>query len=198
LIRFLDIIFSFFGLLIICPLIILISILIKLSSPGTIFFIQKRVGLKNKDIHVYKFRTMYVGSEKSGFLTVGSSDIRITPIGGFLRKFKLDELPQLFNVLKGDMSLVGPRPEVRKYVDLYNDHQKKILFLKPGITDWASIKFINENELLNNSLNPETFYVNEILPEKLELSMQYNYTVQEYFIIIFSTILKILKKLSVK
>ena len=136
---------------------------------------------------------MYVGSEKSGFLTVGSSDIRITPIGGFLRKFKLDELPQLFNVLKGDMSLVGPRPEVRKYVDLYNDHQKKILFLKPGITDWASIKFINENELLNNSLNPETFYVNEILPEKLELSMQYNYTVQEYFIIIFSTILKILK-----
>jgi len=96
------------------------------------------------------------------------------------------------------MSLVGPRPEVRKYVDLYNDHQKKILFLKPGITDWASIKFINENELLNNSLNPETFYVNEILPEKLELSMQYNYTVQEYFIIIFSTILKILKKLSVK
>lgn len=197
-IRFLDIIFSFFGLLIICPLIILISILIKLSSPGTIFFIQKRVGLKNKDIHVYKFRTMYVGSEKSGFLTVGSSDIRITPIGGFLRKFKLDELPQLFNVLKGDMSLVGPRPEVRKYVDLYNDHQKKILFLKPGITDWASIKFINENELLNNSLNPETFYVNEILPEKLELSMQYNYTVQEYFIIIFSTILKILKKLSVK
>ena len=136
---------------------------------------------------------MFIDSEKGGLLTIGESDQRITSVGKILRKFKLDELPQLFNVIKGQMSLVGPRPEVRKYVDLYNDDQKKILFLKPGITDWASIKFINENELLNNSLNPETLYVNEILPKKLELSMGYNYTLKEYFIIIFSTILKILK-----
>jgi len=193
LIRFLDIIFSFFGLLIICPLIILISILIKLSSPGTIFFIQKRVGLKNKDIHVYKFRTMYVGSEKSGFLTVGSSDIRITPIGGFLRKFKLDELPQLFNVLIGNMSFVGPRPEVRKYVDFYTENQKKILLLKPGITDWASLKFINENDLLKESQDPELYYKKSILPEKIQLGMRYNNSVSEYFKIIFLTIFKVFK-----
>ena len=192
-IRLFDIIFSLFGLWILTPIFLLISILIKTSSKGPIFFIQKRVGLNNLDINVYKFRTMYINLEKGGLLTIGENDPRITSIGNILRKFKLDELPQLFNVLKGDMSLVGPRPEVRKYVDLYNDDQKKILFLKPGITDWASIKFINENELFNNSLNPETLYVNEILPKKLELSMGYNYTLKEYFKIIFSTILKILK-----
>lgn len=177
----------------ICPLIILISILIKLSSPGTIFFIQKRVGLKSKDIHVYKFRTMYIGSEKSGFLTVGSSDIRITPIGRILRKFKLDELPQLFNVLIGNMSLVGPRPEVRKYVDFYTDNQKKILLLKPGVTDWASLKYINENDLLKESQDPELYYKKSILPEKIQLGMRYNNSVSEYFKIIFLTIFKVFK-----
>jgi lipopolysaccharide/colanic/teichoic acid biosynthesis glycosyltransferase len=136
---------------------------------------------------------MYIGSEKGGFLTVGNNDNRITPIGRILRKFKLDELPQLFNVLIGNMSLVGPRPEVRKYVDFYTDNQKKILLLKPGITDWASLKFINENDLLKESQDPELYYKKSILPEKIQLGMRYNNSVSEYFKIIFLTIFKLFK-----
>lgn len=134
---------------------------------------QKRVGKNNQDFTIYKFRTMRTGSDKKGLLTVGGHDSRITDVGYFLRKYKLDELPQLFNVLFGTMSLVGPRPEVRKYVDLYNDEQKKILLVKPGITDYASLEYFSENELLGKSQNPEETYINEIMPAKLELNKRY-------------------------
>lgn len=134
---------------------------------------QKRVGRNNKDFTIYKFRTMKTGSDKKGLLTVGGRDSRITSVGYFLRKYKLDELPQLFNVLFGDMSLVGPRPEVRKYVDLYNEEQKKILLVKPGITDYASLEYFSENELLGKSSNPEETYIKEIMPAKLELNKRY-------------------------
>lgn len=134
---------------------------------------QKRVGKNGKDFSLLKFRTMRPDSDKKGLLTVGMRDSRITRTGYFLRKYKLDELPQLFNVLTGDMSLVGPRPEVRKYVDMYNEEQKKVLSVQPGITDYASIEYVNENEVLARSSNPEQTYINEIMPHKLELNLKY-------------------------
>jgi len=134
---------------------------------------QSRVGKNNRDFQLFKFRTMFVGSEKKGLLTVGATDSRITPIGIYLRKHKLDELPQLLNVLFGSMSFVGPRPEVRKYVDLYNEEQKKVLLVKPGITDLASIEYFNENDLLAQSQNPEETYIKEVMPAKLSLNSQY-------------------------
>lgn len=136
---------------------------------------------------------MYVSSDKAGLLTVGKKDPRITPIGYFIRKYKLDELPQLFNVIKGEMSLVGPRPEVEKYTRLYTNEQKKVLSVVPGITDYASIHFSNENELLDAVSNPEEYYIKEIMPEKLKLNLVYinNYNLKNYFTIIFKTLLKI-------
>jgi len=134
---------------------------------------QSRVGRYNRDFSLIKFRTMQKGSDKKGLLTIGSEDSRITRTGRFLRKYKLDELPQLVNVLLGDMSLVGPRPEVRKYVDMYSDEQKKVLNVNPGITDYASLKYFNENELLAKSSEPEKTYINEIMPHKLKLNLEY-------------------------
>ncbi len=154
------------------PLFILIALLIKCDSQGPVLFIQQRVGKNNKDFGIFKFRTMFTGAEQKGQLTVGK-DNRITRTGRVLRKYKLDELPQLFNVIKGDMSLVGPRPEVRKYVELYNDEQKKVLNVKPGITDTASIQFADENDLLAGSDDPEKKYITEIMPAKLNLNLQY-------------------------
>ncbi|MBP9069769.1 MAG: sugar transferase [Bacteroidia bacterium] len=192
-IRLLDIIFSFFGLLILLPFFILIAVCIKLSSAGSIFFIQQRVGKDNIDFRLIKFRTMKMDSYKKGLLTVGGRDPRITGIGYFLRKFKLDELPQLINVLFGDMSLVGPRPEVRKYVDLYTVEQKRVLIVRPGITDSASLEYFNENELLSKSSDPEKTYIGEIMPAKLQLNMKFinNPGISSYFGIIFRTIGKI-------
>ncbi len=171
--RLFDIFFSFFGLLFLIPLFIVISLLIILDSKGGIFFLQIRVGKNNKDFKILKFRTMKTNSEKKGLLTVGAKDNRITKIGYFLRKYKLDELPQLINVLIGDMSIVGPRPEVRKYVNLYNEKQMKVLSVRSGITDYASIKYANENEILGKEKDPEKIYINEIMPEKLELNLKY-------------------------
>ena len=171
--RLFDIVLSIFGILFLIPILLVISILIVLDSRGDVFFIQKRVGKNNIDFSLYKFRTMSAGSEKKGLLTVGAKDNRITKIGYYLRKYKLDELPQLFNVLFGDMSLVGPRPEVRKYVDLYTDNQKEILKVRPGITDYASIEYFNENEVLAKSSNPEQTYIDEIMPHKVELNRKY-------------------------
>jgi lipopolysaccharide/colanic/teichoic acid biosynthesis glycosyltransferase len=171
--RGIDILFSLIGLICLFPFFIFISFFIFITSKGGVFFVQLRVGKNNKDFKLYKFRTMFLNSDNKGLLTVGNNDKRITKLGYYLRKNKLDELPQLINVLNGTMSLVGPRPEVRKYVNLYNSEQKSILDVKPGITDLASIMYYNENEILANSVNPEQTYINEIMPIKLEINKKY-------------------------
>lgn len=193
--RIFDIVFSTIGILLLAPFFIIISLLIKLGSKGGMFFKQVRVGLNGKDFFLIKFRTMRPDSDKKGLLTVGHRDPRVTTIGYFLRKYKLDELPQLINVLKGDMSLVGPRPEVRKYVMLYNDEQLKVLKVKPGITDYASILYSAESELLAKSNNPEKTYIEEIMPEKLKLNTKYilEAGVATDIKIIFATLVKIVR-----
>ena len=195
LIRLLDIVLSLLGLLFLLPIFLILAVWIKFDSQGSIFFRQIRVGKEGQDFRIYKFRTMIVNAEKMGTITIGERDPRITNSGYFLRKYKLDELPQLINVLKGEMSFVGPRPEVRKYVEMYNQEQLKILTVKPGITDYASIEYINEDEILGKSLDPEKTYVEEIMPQKIKYNMKYinNKTVIEYFKIIFLTIIKIIK-----
>lgn len=155
------------------PLMLIIALMILVSGRGGVFYVQSRVGRNNRNFRLIKFRTMRKGSEKVGLLTVGARDARITGTGYFLRKYKLDELPQLLNVLIGDMSLVGPRPEVRKYVDLYNEEQKKVLMIRPGITDYASLEYIDENEILADSPEPEKTYIEKIMPRKLELNLKY-------------------------
>lgn len=171
--RLFDIIFSALGIIILSPIFLLLWFTIKLESHGPALFMQTRVGKNNKDFKLIKFRSMYLNSESFGQLTVGMRDPRITNVGYTLRKYKLDELPQLLNVLKGDMSLVGPRPEVRKYVNMYTPKQMKVLEVNPGITDYASIQFINENQLLANAENPDEYYINNIMPKKLEMNLQY-------------------------
>lgn len=192
--RIFDIFFSIIGLLILSPFFIIIGILIALDSPGGVFYKQVRVGKNGKDFHLFKFRSMRTNSDKKGLLTVGGRDSRITRMGYFIRKYKVDELPQLLNVLFGDMSLVGPRPEVRRYVDLYNAKQKKVLSVKPGITDFASIEYSNENEILGNAEDPEKVYIEEIMPAKLDLNLKYiaEQGIATDFKIIFKTIAKII------
>lgn len=168
-----DLIFSLLGAVILSPLFIVLIAAIKFNSKGPSLYIQKRVGLNGRDFDLYKFRTMAVDSDKRGLLTVGGRDPRITSIGYYLRKFKLDELPQLINVLKGDMSFVGPRPEVRKYVALYNEKQEQVLSVRPGITDVASIKYKNENEILQGHEDPEEYYIRKIMPDKIEMNLEY-------------------------
>jgi lipopolysaccharide/colanic/teichoic acid biosynthesis glycosyltransferase len=172
-IRILDLLFSLLGVLFLTPLFLMISLIIPLDSRGPVFFLQTRVGKNNRDFRLIKFRTMRKDAWKEGGLTIGAHDRRITRVGRFLRNGKLDEIPQLINVLKGDMSLVGPRPELRKYVDLYTVDQRKVLSVRPGITDWASITYFRENEILGQSENPEETYIREILPAKIELNMRF-------------------------
>lgn len=190
-IRCFDVLFAFLGIVILLPFFIVIALLIKLTSAGSILFKQNRVGKKNIDFKLFKFRTMQINAESKGQLTVGGRDSRITNVGYFLRKFKLDELPQLFNVLNGTMSLVGPRPEVRKFVNFYTIEQQKVLLVLPGITDFASIEFRNENELLANATNPEQYYIEVIMPKKIDLNKQFieNRTIKNYFSILFTTVL---------
>lgn len=171
--RFIDILFSFIGCIVLTPLFLIISILIIIDSKGGIFYKQLRVGKNEVDFYLFKFRTMHINADKLGLLTVGGRDYRITKIGYYLRKYKLDELPQLLNVLLGDMSLVGPRPEVKKYVELYSKEQKQVLSVRPGITDYASILYFEENELLAKSSDPEKTYIEEIMPHKLSLNIDY-------------------------
>ncbi|GCA77221.1 UDP-N-acetylgalactosamine-undecaprenyl-phosphate N-acetylgalactosaminephosphotransferase [Microcystis aeruginosa NIES-2520] len=171
--RIFDLLFSLMGILVLAPIFLAIAVWIKVDSPGSVFFRQVRVGQFGKEFRIYKFRTMVTNAEALGKQITVGEDPRITDCGRFLRKYKLDELPQLFNVLKGDMSLVGSRPEVPKYVALYTPEQLKVLELPPGITDLASIRFRNESELLAQAENPEEFYVKEIMPQKLELNKQY-------------------------
>jgi len=190
--RTFDIFASSIGLIILSPLFLLISISIKLESKGRIFYLQKRVGLNGREFYLIKFRSMYENSDKKGLLTIGN-DNRITKVGRFIRRYKLDELPQLINVLKGDMSLVGPRPEVPQYVKLYNEEQKKVLLVRPGITDYASLKYYNESKLLANTKSLEQTYIEEIMPQKLSLNLKYINN-QNFFVdlkIILLTIKKI-------
>ena len=171
--RIFDVLMSSVGLLLLSPLFVVIALAIVLESKGGMFYKQERIGKNGKPFKLLKFRSMYVGADKKGLLTVSGRDPRITRVGYFIRKTKIDELPQLINVLKGDMSLVGPRPEVAKYVNLYTDNQKEVLSVRPGITDPASIKFRNENDLLAQAENPEKFYIEQIMPEKIKISIDY-------------------------
>ena len=194
-IRFFDFILSLVGLVVLAPIFIVLAIWIKIDSTGPVFYKQVRVGQSGIDFGLFKFRSMVVDADKKGLITVGGRDPRITRSGYFIRKYKLDELPQLINVLVGDMSLVGPRPEVRKYVDLYTDEQQKVLSVKPGITDYASIEYMDENEILGKSNDPEKTYIEEIMPEKIKYNMKYiqNKNLFEYFKIILLTVLKIVR-----
>ena len=194
-IRFFDFILSLVGLVVLAPIFIVLAIWIKIDSKGPVFYKQVRVGQNGIDFGLFKFRSMVVDADKKGLITVGGRDPRITHSGYFIRKYKLDELPQLINVLLGDMSLVGPRPEVRKYVELYTDEQQKVLSVKPGITDYASIEYMDENEVLGKSNDPEKTYIEEIMPEKIKYNMKYinNKNLFEYFKIILLTVLKIVR-----
>jgi lipopolysaccharide/colanic/teichoic acid biosynthesis glycosyltransferase len=171
--RLMDIVFSLGFILVLSPVLLLIAIWIKLDSTGPVFYLQERIGIHRKPFRIYKFRTMHPDADKRGLLTVGGRDPRVTRAGYYIRKFKLDELPQFFNVLGGSMSLVGPRPEVKRYVDLYNSTQLNVLNVKPGITDYASIEYSDENELLGKAVDPERTYIDEIMPAKLELNLKY-------------------------
>lgn len=192
--RLFDLVFSGIGLLFLLPFFIVLGVLIVIDSKGGVFYKQIRVGKKNQDFFLYKFRSMRTDADKQGLLTVGGRDPRITKIGFYIRKYKIDELSQLLNVFIGDMSLVGPRPEVRKYVELYSKEQLKVLTVKPGITDNASIAYFNENELLAKSSNPEKTYIEEIMPEKLKLNLEYikDYCLMTDIRIILKTIAKII------
>lgn len=171
--RIFDLVCSGIGLIILSPVLILISILIKTGSDGPVFFKQIRVGKCEKEFSILKFRTMVVDAEKLGKQITVGKDNRITKVGAFLRKYKLDELPQLINVFKGEMSLVGPRPEVPRYVKLYTEEQRNVFKVKPGITDLASLRYKDENDLLGNQEDPEAFYINTIMPDKLALNLEY-------------------------
>ena len=194
-IRFFDILFSFLGIVLLSPVFLCLYVGICLESRGGGFYSQLRVGRNGKDFYVYKFRSMRMGADKQGLITVGGRDSRITRVGYFIRKYKLDELPQLFNVLKGDMSLVGPRPEVRKYVELYTKAQKKVLSVRPGITDYASIEYVDENAILGRAKDADKVYVEQILPDKIRYNMKYieHRSVKEYFKIIYLTIWSIVR-----
>ena len=194
--RSFDIVSSLIGIILLFPMLSILWLCIRLESRGGCFYRQVRVGKDGIDFRLWKFRTMQTGADKKGLLTIGGRDSRVTRIGYYLRKYKLDELPQLINVLVGDMSIVGPRPEVQKYVDLYTPDQRKVLSVKPGITDYASIAYSNENELLAQSGNPEKTYIDEVLPAKLELNQKY-LNEQGFFTdikIIFHTFRKIVSK----
>lgn len=171
--RLFDVVFSLMGMLFLFPVFVSVAVLIVLDSKGGIFYMQERVGLNEKSFKLIKFRTMYTNADQMGLLTVGDRDRRITGLGHWLRKYKIDELPQLMNVLNGDMSFVGPRPEVSKYVKLYDNTQRRVLTMKPGITDWASIEFIDENRLLAAAEDPENFYINTIIPQKISRNLKY-------------------------
>lgn len=194
--RLFDLVASGVGLVVLSPLFFVLAIWIKLDSPGPVFFRQERVGRFNKDFRIFKFRSMRVGADKGSLVTIGGNDPRITRSGYFIRKFKFDELPQLINVFLGDMSLVGPRPEVRHYVDYWTPEQMNVLDVCPGITDPASIKFRNENELMGKADDPEKYYIEVIMQEKLKLYLEYvrNHSFWGDIGLIFKTLWVIVKE----
>lgn len=192
--RLFDIISSVLVLVILSPVFILVAILIVKDSPGGVFFKQQRVGLNQVPFGLFKFRTMRPNSDGVK-ITIGDRDPRVTEIGYFLRKYKLDELPQLINIVRGEMSVIGPRPEVSNYVDLYTDDQLRVLSVKPGLSDLATLEYVNESEILAKSSNPEETYINEIMPEKLALNLKYieDQSLLLDLKIIFITLVKIIR-----
>lgn len=192
-IRLFDIIFSGIGLIVLSPLFLLVYVLIRLESKGGGFYSQERIGLGGKPFKLYKFRSMRRDADKGSLITIGGRDPRITRVGYFIRKYKIDELPQLWNVFIGDMSLVGPRPEVERYTRLYTLEQRRVLSVRPGITDWASIEYVDENEILGKADDPDKAYIEQIMPDKIRYNMRWieHQGVVEYFKIIFSTLFKI-------
>jgi lipopolysaccharide/colanic/teichoic acid biosynthesis glycosyltransferase len=193
--RVFDILFALIVLICFLPIGILLSLWILLESRGGVFFSQNRVGKDGVSFQLLKFRSMHVNAESLGRITIGSRDSRITKSGYYLRKYKLDEFPQFINVLKGEMSIVGPRPEVQEYVDLYAESQRKILQVKPGITDLASLAYFHENELLAKSGNPQQTYIQEVMPEKIRLNEKYlaNPSLGQDLVIICKTFAKIFR-----
>lgn len=194
--RAFDIIASGLGLIVLSPLFIILAIWIKADSKGPVFYRQTRVGRGNRDFRLFKFRSMRPDSDKLGLITVGGRDPRVTRSGYFIRKYKLDELPQLINVFKGDMSLVGPRPEVRKYVDMYTPQQMRVLSVRPGITSLASIRYRNENDILAAAPDPDRCYIEQVMPDKLAIDLQYvdQATFANDIKLIFSTFKEIITK----
>lgn len=192
-IRFFDILGSVVPGVILSPVLLVVYVLIRLESKGGGFYSQERIGKHGKPFKLWKFRSMRTGADKGSQITVGERDPRITRIGYFIRKYKIDELPQLWNVLIGDMSLVGPRPEVAKYVNLYTEEQRKVLSVRPGITDWASIEYVEENSILGQAEDPDKAYIEQIMPDKIRYNMKWieNQSVAEYFRIILMTFKKI-------
>lgn len=191
--RLFDIVFSFLGIIFFLPVGFILVFSILLCNKGGVFYFQSRVGRYGKPFKLFKFRSMRIGSDEKGLITIGSDDQRITKLGRFLRKYKLDEIPQLINILKGDMSFVGPRPEVRKYVDLYSEEQKKVLTVLPGLTDYASLRFFDENRILAEYDDPEKVYIGKILPDKLKLSLKY--VEEKNFLLDIKLILKTILRL---
>ena len=193
--RVFDIVSCTLAVLMLFPLGLLIALCIVCGSKGGVFYRQVRVGKDGKDFKLLKFRTMRPNADRQGLLITVGNDQRITRIGGFLRKYKIDELPQLLNIIKGDMSVVGPRPEVRRYVELYDERQRRVLTVWPGLTDYASLKYISESELLAKSDDPEKTYIEEIMPAKLELNLQYidNQSLKEDFKLIFQSLFSIFR-----
>lgn len=191
--RCFDLFWTIIGLLVIWPLLLLIALAIKLDDRGLVFFRQERVGYRGRPFYIWKFRTMVVNAEQIGRAITVGRDTRITRVGHWLRKAKLDELPQLFNILMGEMSLVGPRPEVMRYVALYTAEQREVLNVLPGITDPASIKYRDENEVLARASDPEQAYINEVMPEKISINLEYakKARVMEDFVIILNTLAKL-------
>mgnify|MGYP000980423298 CR=1 FL=1 len=192
--RFIDILVALLALIVLSPILIPVIIILKLTGEHEVFYLQKRIGYRNQPFYIWKFATMLKNSPNlgAGIITL-RNDPRVTPVGRFLRKTKINELPQLINVLKGDMSIVGPRPEVKKYVDLYTAEQQKVLSVKPGITDPVSIRFFNENEIIARYPDPEEGYIREVMPEKLRLNLEYidHQSFSKDFAIVIKTIARI-------
>lgn len=194
--RAFDFLFSSLGLLVLSPFLLLTAILIRIDSPGPSIYVQERIGKQGRVFTLFKFRTMHLYADRLTAITVGKRDARITRIGFYLRKFKIDELPQLINVFRGDMSFVGPRPELRKFVDLYNEEQRRVLAVRPGITDPASIRFRNENALLEGKEDPIRYYIDVIMPQKLSINLDYirKQSLASDIRVIFSTAFSIFKR----
>ena len=192
--RLFDIFASGLGLIVLSPLFAVLAVWIKADSRGPVFYRQTRVGRNNRDFRLYKFRSMRVGSDKKGLITVGGHDPRVTRSGYYIRKYKLDEFPQLINVFTGDMSLVGPRPEVRKYVDMYTPEQMRVLTVRPGITSLASIRYRNENDILAAAVDPVRCYIEQVMPDKLAIDLEYvdRASLWNDILLIFSTFREII------
>lgn len=194
-IRLCDIVFSLLGLILLLPVFMIVAIWIVLDDPGPVFYRQQRVGKDGRDFYLLKFRSMRMDADKQSLITIGERDPRVTRAGYYIRRYKLDELPQLWNVLVGDMSLVGPRPEVRRYVNTYTPEQRCVLSVRPGITDYASIEYIDENAILASAEDPDKTYIEQIIPAKIALNMRYinHRTLGEYFKIILLTFVNIIR-----